>query len=320
MLNAEAHVHVHQLGVTDIEVYPLPPLLGVGHGHHLLHIPFLVFRRDCFFMPPVGQDHLEGIELPLQEVAKRYVVIPDHLYLDGVNIESVLVVTIVFGPPVLLLAEGDGLALLDLAHHIGASGRDHGPVVLFHPVGVELVIVPGLRPQLSGVEQVQLGLAAARLDQNGVGINLVYHHHFGGVVVVEPGGPDLLGAHHFVAEGVVIGGNRLAIGPLGARIQLEIDGLAVWCYGPMSRQRWYGIASIGVKTDESQLVIQNIGAERTIGVRPHGAKRQGKAVDKHGDGTTGQRLGRRECRVSIVGLPLEICGQTGGPTPGSVHQ
>lgn len=85
----------------------------------------------------------------------------------------------------------------------------------------------GLRPQLSGIEQVQFGLGVTGLDQDGVRINLLYRHHLGGVVVVKPGALDVLGSHHLVTEGVVIGGDRLTIGPLGAGIQLEIDGLIV---------------------------------------------------------------------------------------------
>ncbi|MNO66086.1 hypothetical protein D3C76_568670 [compost metagenome] len=320
VLDAEAHIHVRQLGVADVEVHPLPPLLGVCHGHHLLHIALLVFRGHGFFMPPVGQYHLEGIQLPLEEVTERYVVIPDHLHLDAVDVESVLVVAILLGPPILLLAEGDGLALLHLAHHIGASGRHHSPVVLLHPVRPHLVVVLRLGPQLRGVEQVQPGLAAARLHQDGVIVDLLHRHHLCGVVVVEPGPLDVLGAHHLVAEGVVVGGDRLAVRPFGAGIQLEVDGLAVRCYGPGARQRGNGVAGVGVEADEPQLVVQDEGAERAVGVGPHGAKRQRKAVDEEVEGATGQRLGGGEGGVGVVGLPLEIRRQAGGPHPGSVHQ
>ncbi len=271
-------------------------------------------------MPPVGQDHLEGIELPFQEVTKGDVVIADHLHLDGVEVEPVLVVAIVLCPPLLLLAEGDGLALLHVAHHVGAGVGHHGPVVLLHPVGGELVVVLGLRPQLGGVEQVQLGLAGTRLDQNGVVVNLLHRHHFGGVVVVEPGPLDVLGAHHLVAEGVVIGDHRLAVGPLGARIQLEVDGLVVRRDGPVGRERRNGVAGIGVEADEPQLVVHDEGAERAVGVGTHGAKRQWETVHEHGDAATGQRLGRGEHGVGVVGLPFEIRRQAGRPHPGSVHQ
>ena len=320
MLDAEAHIHVRQLVIGHIEVHPLPPLLGVGHRHHLLHVPLLVFRGDRFFMPPVGQDHLESVQLPFQEVAKRDVVVADHLHLDAVDIESVLVVTIVLGPPVLLLAEGDGLALLHLAHHIGARGRDHSPVVLLHPVRSHLVVVLRLGPQLRGVEQVQPGLAAACLHQDGMIVNLLHRHHLCGVVVVEPGALDVLGAHHLVAEGVVVGGDRLAVRPFGTGIQLEIDGLAVRRDGPGARQRGDGVAGVGMEADEPQLVVLDEGAERTVGVGPHGAKRQRKAVDEEVEGAAGLRLGGGKHRVCVVGLPLEIRRQAGGPHPGSVHQ
>ncbi|MNF49056.1 hypothetical protein D3C84_303190 [compost metagenome] len=211
MLDAEPHVQIRQLGVSDVEVQPLAALLGVGHGHHLLHITLLVLGGHGLLMPPVRQDHLEGVELPLQEVAEGDVVIPDHLHLDGLDVESVPVVAIVLGPPLLLFAEGDRLALLHLRHDVGARGRHQGPVVLLHPVGGQLVVVLGLGPQLGGVEQVQLGLAGPRLDHDGVFIDLLHRDHFRGVVVVEPGSLDVLGAHHLVAEGVVIGGDRLAV-------------------------------------------------------------------------------------------------------------
>ena len=121
------------LGLATLGGEPLPLCL-VSVMAITFAYPLLVLRGDRLLMPPAGQDHLEGVQ-PLEEVAERDVVVADHLHLDGVEVEPVLVVAIVFCPPLLLLAEGDGLGPSYVAHHVGARGGTTAQLYCFTQFG-----------------------------------------------------------------------------------------------------------------------------------------------------------------------------------------
>ncbi|MNH03817.1 hypothetical protein D3C79_630900 [compost metagenome] len=176
-----------------------------------LDVTLLEFGGLALVVPPAGDGQREAVQLAAQEVLPGDVLIPQHLDLYPVRVEAVLEVTLVAAPPILDPHEADGLALLHLVDPIGASDRQHLPVVLLDPVGGERDGVARLGGEGERVEQILAALLAAAGDGEGLVVELGDLHYLGRVVVVVPGIVDLLAAHHLEGEQPVVGADRLAV-------------------------------------------------------------------------------------------------------------
>ena len=144
--------------IGHVEVNPCP-LLGVGQQA----ITFCTYPActgvTAFPCHQLGRI-ISKVSSPLRKWRNAMFVVADHLHLDGVEVEpSAGWWRSSFAHHSFCLAEGDGLCPFSrAAHHVGARGGHHGPVVLLHPVRAHLVVVLWLGPQFSGVERSSLTL------------------------------------------------------------------------------------------------------------------------------------------------------------------